>query len=304
MSGLHQHLSMSRFVFRPSSPFRTFCWQAILLLFCGLLTFGTSQSATAAGSTIYGPPPMHPFFTRFTQSVTYEQALRLITNLGLQPAFDCVTWQPMGQKESFAKEHRLLIAPAYLTAPDDWFVRLQHTAGIISVVEGFPISAGDNSPVPVPADRVYTCPSSGTLATLNANEAGTFAQISFAAPKTTYDQALFDISNIGLQLADPCYIRSSEQGYTPPWHPMEQAGSFAKNNRLIIQTNKGVTSSQWQNQLRALSDVTALATLTPPPWCWTPIQITLVVSGALGVAVLVAVFWVVKKRRARRSFAQ
>ncbi|HEY7348204.1 MAG TPA: hypothetical protein VH599_07760 [Ktedonobacterales bacterium] len=297
MSNLHHHFSMRSFVIRSFSPLSKPGWKAILLLLlCGLLTLGTSQSATAAAASI---PYMHPFFARFTPSVTYEQALRLVTDLGLQPAFDCAIWQPMGQQDAFAKEHRLLIAPAYLMAPDDWFVRLQQTAGVETVVEGFPTIAGYTPPTSVPADAVYTCPSQGT-APLNSGEAGTFAQISFASPQTTYDQALFDVSDIGPQLADPCYEQSQLQRFSLPWHPMGQADRFAQSSTLIVQTNKQVTSAQWRYQLRALPNVIAVETLAPPSWCWTPILIALVAFGALSIAVLVAVFWVVWRRRSRR----
>jgi hypothetical protein len=172
------------------------------------------------------------------------------------------------------------------------------------VVEGFPTIAGDTSPVPFPADTVYTCPSSGAFAPLNAGNAGTYAQISFASPQTSYDQALYDAVNIGLELVDPCYRQSREQNLSWPWHPMGQADAFAQNHTLIVQTDKGITSDQWQFQLHALPDVTAVETLAPPSWCWTPKQTALVVGGVLLVALLVVVFWIDKKRRAGRPFSQ
>lgn len=274
-------------------------WQAILLLLCGLLAFSTSQSVAEAALPM-PVNPTHPFYTGFTPSVSYDQALRLITDLGLQPAFDCAIWQPMGQKEAFAQDHRLLVAPAYLTAPDDWLVRLQHTAGVEKVVEGYLTIAGINPPAFIPADTVYTCPSEGS-APLNAGEAGDYLHIRFASSQTTYDQALSDVVNSGLELVDPCYRQSREQGLSWPWHPMGQEGMFAQHHALIVQTDKQITSSQWRAQLRALPDVTAVEPLAPPLWCWTPKQTALVAFGALGaVAVGVAAFWGIKRRRARR----
>src|SRR5260370_28229729 len=115
--------------------------RAGLLLCCILMAFSSCENTANTQSP--GPWPSSLAVT-FAASISYEHALRLITDLGLQPAMDCAIGskmltpgtnsiprpqsQPMGQRDSFLHEHRLLV---YLASPPfDWFKRLKATPGV------------------------------------------------------------------------------------------------------------------------------------------------------------------------------
>lgn len=247
------------------------------LFFLGLILLASSGCGNGATGKRGGVPYLPPAFVDFASSVPYEQALQIITNLGLQPGFDCTIWQPMGQRETFSQTHHLFVMEGYLSAANDWLGRLQKTPGVVKVTNGFRVIAGTTPSAAQTANglKPYTCPVGeqaaaeggplppGAILTLTSAQAGDYAQITFTAP-TSYDSALYDVSNVGLPLADPCYEQELEQGGSPAWHPQGQESSFATTHTLTMRTNKGVTSSLWQQQLRAISDIAAIKTpLTP-----------------------------------------
>ena len=107
-------------------------WLRGALLCCVVIAF------SSFGRQTQGPSASLPgsVAVTFASSISYEQALRLVTNLVLQPAMDCVigtemltpgsnaeplpVWQPVGQKDTFMHTHRLLVDPTEF-APDDWW---------------------------------------------------------------------------------------------------------------------------------------------------------------------------------------
>lgn len=268
-------------------------WRLILL--CVLLLISSIWGATAAQAaplSNYGPPATRPFSVAFTSTVSYVQALQMVTDLGLQPGFDCSIWQPMGQRNAFQQTHTLFVVPAYLTAPQDWFARLTSTLGVQQVLEGRQV----NSPS-LTGD--FICPTASADATvpLNANEAGNYARVTFNAPSVAYNSALYEISNLGLQLADPCYERAAEQGQQVSWHPMGQENTFASSHTLIVQTNKQVTSSLWEHQLRSLPNVTAIETPFNASCGGSQVYIATAGLAGLGMIAVIFIIWLARRRR-------
>jgi len=212
----------------------------------------------------YSIPFLFPSPVTFAPSISYEQALRLVTDLGLQPALECglarltpgaeqphPQWQPMGQKATFLNDHRLFVTSTY-SAPTDWRLRLAAIPGVhIGVFQGS-----------ICQSVVYGTPPPGIAIPLTSAQAGTYARLTFAHPIDTYDAALYTVVNTGLALADFCYEQDTFFKYQQPvWHPVGQAISFARTHTLIVTTTKSVTSSLWLEQLRATQGV---LTITSP----------------------------------------
>lgn len=103
---------------------RRSCWSLGPLLLGLMLLFCSACAQNASGSV-----PKHQlgltdsFFVTFVASVSYEQALEAVTNLGLQPALYCggainnelPAWQPMGQRDTFQNSHGLFFVLAILS---------------------------------------------------------------------------------------------------------------------------------------------------------------------------------------------
>jgi hypothetical protein len=207
-------------------------------------------------------PYLGPISVTFAPSISYEQALRIVTNLGLQPSLECgivqltpnvlpsPQWQPVGQKDAFLKNHRLLVQLTAFT-PDDVSLRLQATPG----VKIGPHELDTCSAV------VYGTPLPGTAL---PGAAAAYVHVTFAH-SVSYDTALYTISNLGLALADLCYEHEKFDLYrTPTWHPMSQEKSFIHTRTLIVETTH-VTSSLWQQQLHAspgVNTITSSSSLT------------------------------------------
>ncbi len=118
----------------------------VALVGCGD-TAGTTGTANKTPASIGSWPGS--LAVTFAPSVSYEKALRFITEIGLQPALDCgidvrmVTpalgkgivpqqlWEPVGQRESYLSQHQLLIDTA--TPPTDWSNRLNTSPEVHSV---------------------------------------------------------------------------------------------------------------------------------------------------------------------------
>lgn len=196
----------------------------------------------------------------FAPSVSYEKALRFVTEIGLQPALDCgidvrmVTpapgkgivpqqlWEPVGQRESYLSQHQLLIDTA--TPSADWWKRLHTSSEVHSV--------GFLEPSKYTCKSVtYGVPSAKTAIPLTASVAAQYARITFNAQES-YDNALYTISNEGLRLADPCYDQANLKGQNPSWHYMGQEKAFATTHTLTVATSKKITSNLWQEHLKTL----------------------------------------------------
>jgi hypothetical protein len=225
--------------------------------------FAHAPARSPSGGSVV--PFMFPSPVTFAPSISYEQALRIITDLGLQPALECglsrltpgagqphPQWQPMGQRAAFLSNHRLFVTSTY-SAPNDWRLRLAATPGVqVGASQGSICSA-----------VVYGTPPPGIAIPLTAAQAGTYVRVTFAQPINTYDAAIYTVINTGLALADYCYEQGldkyAKQHQEPVWHPMGQEASFARTHTLIVTTTKRVTSSLWLEQLRATPGVTAIA---------------------------------------------
>lgn len=102
---------------------------------------------TSAGTVTSLPPKQAGTYIRvlFSADVaTYDNALYLISNLGLRLADPCYEheneqlkdWHPMGQETQFFKSRTLVIATT-LVSPTDWRTRLPDTQDVVSVAAPF-----------------------------------------------------------------------------------------------------------------------------------------------------------------------
>src|SRR5258706_11958867 len=107
---------------------------------------------------------------------------------------------------------------------------------------------------------VYGTLPPGVAVPLTSAQAGTYTRITFTHPIDKYDAALYAISNVGLQLVDPCYEQAWLHEKRPTWHPMGQEHMFATAHTLILATSTLVTSSLRQNQLHTLAGVGSIET--------------------------------------------
>lgn len=240
-------------------------WQIALVpvLVCALAGCGSGQVPNRFTSPIFEPKFSEA--VTFATTVSYASALRIVTDLGLQPGIDCgtatagyaVLWQPMSQRNTFAQKHQLLVFPA--SVPSDWLTRLMGTPGIVGVADGRP-EYPEQTPVGMHAGAVvYPCPAliatatphAGVPVPLDAAHAGTYARVTFAGSLDNYDAALYVVSNLGLALAKPCYDQALQRGTPVPWLPMGQETPFASDHALVVVTTKRFTSALWRQQLQA-----------------------------------------------------
>jgi len=228
---------------------------AVLSILLGSVLLLLAGCAASNTSIPPHPPDSSSLVVSFTSATSYAQALRLITDVGLQPGINCgsfqggqrrVGWQPMGQREAFAQTHQMIVWLA--GAPVDWGERLEASPDVLMVQAGspeYPTSGARPSP---PAGLVpYSCPPSidsltpspGTPVALGVSEIGLnpYIHVTFASPLATYDAALYVVSDLGLRLADPCfeaaYIRA-DSAHKPPWRPRGQENAFAATQQLML----------------------------------------------------------------------
>ena len=176
--------------------------------------------------------------------MSYQQALDIVTGLGLKTIFFCGfgDWKAVDSKTNFPTDHNLDVLAMVNSAPL-WLGRLTATAGVEQVQ-----IAGAHS---CPAERVGNGPSY-----LSPQQAGTFVQVTFTSA-TSYFNALDATSALGFRLADPCYEQARAQGSKPTWHPMGQADSFGQTHTLILATTP-LNATIWANQLRAVTGVASI----------------------------------------------
>lgn len=237
-----------------------------------LLVWGLVLLVVGCGSApTYAPrgDRLNTFAVTFAPPVPYASALRTVTDLGLQPGFFCGNgpqtvvrpWQPVGQRDTFAQMHRLLVER--VAVPDDWDGRLLQTPGVLSVLDGFPIYPGDTPRDVGTASMTYPCPAllpeatppPGVAVPVSDGEVGIYARVTFTAPLAACDDALYAVSNLGLALANPCYDQIARRATPPPWQSPGQETAFAASPALVVVTTKFITSDRWQTQLRAIAGV-------------------------------------------------
>lgn len=213
------------------------------------------------GLSVGSGPGLGPQMVIFAPSVTYEQALRTVTDLGMQPGLNCDEgWEYSGQRDQFAITHGLIVVRSYASLAPDWGTRLEASPDVVSIQE-----AREAPPAGTPAPTGgpfawYVCPTpTVVVAGLTSAQAGTYAQVAFGATQS-YDDALYMVSNLGLQLVDPCYEQALLAQKSPPWHAMGQESSFAATHALVVETRIGITPATWQQLLSASAGVTSVVT--------------------------------------------
>jgi hypothetical protein len=212
----------------------------------------------------------------FDTSVSYADALRELTDIGVQPAVFCgfpsdmnagtairgSVWLPAGQRERFLREHRMFVINTII-AQRDWNFRMYHLPGFHrdSSLQNFGCTGGSAAV----SDPTYHAGAPEILTRDQAgNQIGTYAHVTFA-PSVDYDTALYDISNLGLRLANPCYEYSLLPNHQPQtWLPMGQEITYHASNALIVAPAPLVSAATWRDQLRKLPDVTAADTSYHP----------------------------------------
>ncbi|MEO6888407.1 MAG: PQQ-binding-like beta-propeller repeat protein [Ktedonobacteraceae bacterium] len=193
------------------------------------------------------PQPIDPIYAAwvtFTPATTYQQALGIVTSMGLKTFAEChfSAWVPGGGKDLYPSSHNLTVAATPNSAPL-WFDRLGATPDIEKIEADGPHSC--------PMQRVGNGPRF-----LPASQAATSIQVTFTSA-TSYANALDATNNLGFRVADPCYEQARAQSKKPIWHAMTQANTFAHTYTLVLATT-GYNATTWQSQLKSLAGVVKL----------------------------------------------
>ncbi len=180
--------------------------------------------------------PIYSAVINFTASTSYTQALRLVTDLGLQTSMPCLdAWKPQSSLDAFENQnHGFLVSSTPVGAPD-WFDHLKGSPEIMTITP--------NPMYSCPLMRVNDVPPF-----LTANKAGTYVQVTFLQT-TDYDSALNIVNALGFRLANPIYERKRTQGPQPAWSSMGQENSYGKTHALLLATTQ-FNAANWTNQLK------------------------------------------------------
>lgn len=195
------------------------------------------------------PPGISAAYVDFTPATSYATALQTITDLGLQTALPCSggayqTWVPMGERD-LLQMHRLWVLATPIAAPA-WFGRLRTTPSVTNIDGGPFRFACPNSPVP-PVGPV----------SLGEDAPTVYMRVTFGTATAGYDDALAQVADLGLRLADPCYERSWTRHLPVFWHSMGQAGAFASGRALVVATTE-VAPTTWQDRLGQSASVSGI----------------------------------------------
>lgn len=230
----------------PGQPNRIALFGLCVVVFC-LIAACKPASGVGSQPNVPVPPGPSEALITFTAATSYDAALQEVTDLGLQPTDNCYPedrrWHPMGQQESFAGQHALLVAPTLL-APDQWLARVRTLPGYLSDQTNVVTSCPEIPYItPVPT---YTPPDPPE------------AVIAFAST-VSYSQALREVLNLGIRLADPCYEAALKAGAHPTWHPMGQETNFPSNQTLIVASTL-LAPDHWLAQAQRLPGVSSVQT--------------------------------------------
>ncbi len=235
-------------------------------------------SCTAGASTCPPPETIHDDIydiVSFASSVPYEHAVRLLTDLYLQPEIPCghgVTWQPQGQRDTYARLHKLFVQ--VLARFSNWEARLRADPSVVGIdyrdTIGYFGSDAQGRPRCGAINPLAT-PQPGAPVTPTRPQTGTFARITFAAPLDTYETALAAMVNLGLILGDYCawHAPSSPTSCFMPAF-FGQEATFASTSALTVTPWPQISSDQWQQQLQATPGVAGVQTPYAPPCPSTP----------------------------------
>lgn len=242
----------------------TLCSACLLMLGCGTNKTNAHNAPAPAFAAPGKSAPFSAYTVSFAPSVTYAHALRMLTDIGVQPGYVCGVaasqsatssqwplWSPLGQRDQFMQSHTLTVEPGTL-ADATWIAYLRSTSGVVGVTAAalrvcaaMSIPVGAQPPAGPPA--VY----------LTSEQVGVLRAVTFA-PGTDYDTALYQISDLGLRLSDPCIEQALANGQQPAWRPVGQESTFATTHQLLV-VSDFTTSSLWQRQLTQQLDVLTVA---------------------------------------------
>lgn len=184
--------------------------------------------------------PVYGASITFASSVSYQQALKSIADLGLQLGIFCPSmWKPQVSEKDIFSYHSLLIIANVNSAPL-WLNRLKATVGVEDIQ----------------AAGVHSCPHMGPDTAYfhsHLQQSETFLRVTFSA-SVSYDNALETVSNLWFRMADPCYEQARAQGTKPTWSSQGQVDTFAKTHSFVVATT-GLNSIHWSNQLHAVAGV-------------------------------------------------
>lgn len=238
----------------------------LLLASCGQYTVGAQRSTlsnmprgidqTPEPGTItrVGTPVISASLT-FKTSVSYAQALRLVTGLGLQVTSRCgpvwVQTDFKGDYQSFP-DGQLPTASTAAAAPH-WLDRLK-ASGDIEQLWVNSWGHCSNSPW-----ALLHAP-----ATLPLDQSGSFVRVTFSNA-SNYDTVLDTIMMLGFRLANPCYEYLRALNQNPTWTPMGQEASFAASRTLLLATTPSNAVS-WKQHLSTTPGVVKVE-VAPPIAC-------------------------------------
>ncbi len=192
------------------------------------------------------PPGIAAASVDFTSDTPYVAALQTITDLGLQTALRCFgganqAWVPMGERD-LLQMHRLWVVATPIAAPA-WFGRLRTTPSVTHIDGGPFRFACPNFPAH-PVGPVSLGDDAPTI----------YMRVTFGAAAAGYSDALAQVADLGLRLADPCYERSWTRHLPLFWHSMGQTAAFASGRTLIVATTVYAPTT-WQDRLRQSASV-------------------------------------------------
>lgn len=207
-------------------------------------TNGVTPSKEQAVPTL----PVYSASVTFASSIPFAQALRTITNLGLQTELLCAaSWRLQMPGQVYMSYHAFAIAATVSSAPL-WLARLQASPGVTQVQ---PLAA-----IPCPMERPDNHPPF-----LTQDQSGTYLRVTFAS--AGYDVALNTINDMGFRLANPCYEQARANSKEPAWTPMSQQTSYTQTHTLQIATTQ-YNATIWLSQLKATPGIKNIALLHHP----------------------------------------
>jgi PQQ enzyme repeat len=186
-------------------------------------------------------PAVYGAYVNFSASTSYQQALAIVTGLGLKTFADChpYWWTKGDDKDIYPGLHLLTVTATINSAPL-WLDRLKATPGVERAEASGP----------------HSCPEIGLgsgFRYLPDGQAGTFVRVTFA-DTAKYATTLDTVNALGFRLADPCYEQARARGTKPTWHSMGQADSLGKMHTLVLATTL-YNATDWANQLGEVAGV-------------------------------------------------
>jgi hypothetical protein len=174
------------------------------------------------------PDPVLSASFEFKSSVSFADALRFVTDLGLLPAEGCAfqnsAWRPVIVKYGAvqAGDSFGMYILATTASEPDWLDRLKSNSGVRNV-QANPVFPCPMIPAAPPKVQTY----------LPDNQTGRYVSVTFSS-NINYDAALYSIARLGFRLANPCYEQARARGKQPTWTSMGQENTFANTHTLFL----------------------------------------------------------------------